>query len=54
MIKYKINFIIIKMVLTGKQKDELNLAIFEYLKNNSYKESASIFELEAEVLHFFK
>lgn len=37
------------MVLTVKQKEELNLAVFEYLKNNSYQESASVFELEAEV-----
>jgi len=37
------------MVLTVKQKDDLNLSIFEYLKNNAYQESASVFELEAEV-----
>ena len=40
------------MVLTVKQKEELNLAVFEYLKNNSYQESASVFEIEAEVIKF--
>jgi hypothetical protein len=39
------------MVLTVKQKDELNLAILEYLKSSSYSESASVFEIEAEVLN---
>lgn len=41
------------MVLTVKQKEELNLAIFEYLKNNAYGESASVFEVDAEVYFVF-
>ena len=31
------------MVLTGKQKDQLNKDILEYLVKNNYKESAQKF-----------
>ena len=35
------------MVLTDKQKEELNKAILEYITNNSFKESAKIFSEES-------
>ena len=38
------------MVLTAKQKDELNYAIYEYLKNNQYEESSKVFEIECDVI----
>ena len=38
------------MVLTVKQRGELNNAIYEYLTNNDFTETASVFELETEVI----
>jgi len=35
------------MVLTDKQKKDLNLAIIEYLENNSYKETSLALQIEA-------
>ena len=35
------------MVLTDKQKKDLNLAIIEYLENNNYKESSLALQLES-------
>ena len=37
------------MVLTSKQKLELNLAIYEYLKNQNFTETENLFEVEADV-----
>ena len=37
------------MVLTSKQKQELNLAIHEYLKNQNFVETADLFKIEADV-----
>lgn len=37
------------MVLTEKQKKELNLAILEYLETNNYKESSLAFQIETEL-----
>ncbi len=42
------------MVLTVKQKEELNYAIFEYLKNNQYEETYKVFEIECEVLIYIR
>ena len=38
------------MVLTAKQKEELNRAILEYLINNDYKQAAEVFGTEAQTV----
>lgn len=37
------------MVLTSKQKEDLNQAILEYLLRNNFKQSAAIFQEETAV-----
>jgi len=37
------------MVLTEKQKKELNLAILDYLETNNYKETSLAFQIETQL-----
>lgn len=38
-----------KMVLSQRQRDELNRAIADYLRSNGYEEAYSVFKKEAEL-----
>jgi len=41
------------MVLTDKQKKDLNLAIIEYLETNNYKETSLALQIEANLDYEF-
>lgn len=47
-ISYKLD-ITAKMVLSQRQRDELNRAIADYLRSNGYEEAYSVFKKEAEL-----